>query len=130
MQKEPKFYINKDTNTIVEVIDNPENILFTEKCSAFTELVPNTSEGASEKHLPVIERDSQHITVKVGSIFHPMTEEHSIGWVYLQTNAGCQRVHLKPDAEPVAHFFLQEGDEPIAAYAYCNLHGFWKTEFH
>ena len=94
------------------------------------ELVPNTSEGASEKHLPVIEVNGQHVTVKVGSVFHPMTEEHSIAWVYLFTKAGCcQRIYLDGLCDPVAEFVLNENDEPAAAYAYCNLHGFWKTEY-
>ena len=69
------------------------------------------------------------VTVKIGSIFHPMTEEHSIAWVMLETMAGCtMRIHLSADCEPVAHFTLEDGDSPKAAYAYCNLHGFFKTE--
>ena len=67
------------------------------------------------------------MTVKVGNIFHPMGQEHSIGWVCLVTKAGCvMRVPLTPDCEPVASFTLEEGDTPAAAYAYCNLHGLWK----
>ena len=93
------------------------------------ELIPNTVEASGEKHLPVVEIDGRHVTVKVGSIFHPMTEEHSIGWVCLVTKAGCtMRICLSPDCEPVAHFTLEDGDSVKAAYAYCNLHGFWKTE--
>jgi len=57
-----------------------------------------------------------------------MTEEHSIEWVSLQTRKGSQRVRLNPNAEPVAQFVLADGDEAVAAYAYCNLHGFWKTQ--
>lgn len=129
MQKTPKFYTDKSTGLILEAIDNPETADLLKNCPALTELIPNTSEGASEKHLPVIEREGQHITVNVGSIAHPMSEEHGITWVYLQSRGGCQRIHLRPDSEPTAHFILQDGDEPVAAYAYCNLHGFWKTDF-
>ena len=97
-------------------------------CGTYEKLHANTSDGAVEKHLPVVEIDGKHITVKVGSIFHPMTEEHSIGWVCLVTKAGCtMRVCLNSDCEPVAHFTLEQGDSPVAAYAYCNLHGLWKT---
>ena len=129
MKTEPKFYIHKDTGLIFEAITSsgtadPLNI-----CHALTELKPNTSEGATEKHLPVITKEGQHITVSVGSILHPMSAEHSITWIYLLTRDGCQRVSLSPDREPTAHFLLQDGDQPIAAYAYCNLHGFWKTDF-
>lgn len=50
------------------------------------------------------------VTVKVGNIFHPMDQEHSIGWVCLVTKAGCiMRVPLTPDCEPVASFTLEEG---------------------
>lgn len=129
MQKEPKFYIHKDTGLIFEAITCPGNADILNTCPSLTELIPNTSEGAAEKHLPVIEKEGRHITISVGSIFHPMSEEHSITWIYLLTQAGCQRIHLEQTGEPVAHFFLQDGDRPIAAYAYCNLHGFWKSDF-
>ncbi len=129
MQKEPKFYIHKDSGLIFEVITPPDAADTLKICPALTELIPNTSEGAAEKHLPVIEREGSQVTVSVGSTFHPMSEEHSITWIYLLTRAGCQRIHLKPDSEPTARFILQEGDEPVAAFAYCNLHGFWKTDF-
>ncbi len=82
------------------------------------------SEGAGEKHLPVVERDGDKITVKVGSVFHPMTKEHSITWIFLETQKGGQFVRLD---QPVAEFILPKGDTAIAAYAYCNLHGFWRT---
>lgn len=88
----------------------------------------STAEGAGEKHIPVVEKDGRKITVKVGSVFHPMTEEHSIGWIFLETRRGGQFIKLDPKGEPVGEFVLPEGDEAVAAYAYCNLHGFWKTE--
>ena len=88
----------------------------------------STAEGAGEKHLPVVERDGNKITVKVGSIFHPMTEEHSIGWIFLETRKGGQLIRLEPTDQPVGEFVLAQADEAVAAYAYCNLHGFWKTE--
>ena len=69
------------------------------------------------------------MTIKVGSIFHPMTEDHSIAWICLQTTAGTvMRVSLSPNCQPMACFTLEKGDTPKAAFAYCNLHGFWKTE--
>ena len=92
------------------------------------ELVPNTSDGAGEKHVPVIERDGQTVTVKVGSVAHPMLEAHYIQWIALETAQGMQRKTLKPGDEPKAVFALAEGDEPVAAYEYCNLHGLWKAD--
>lgn len=129
MNCEPVFLTDKKCHVILEAITGVPNAALPDSLRPFEVLEPNTSEGASEKHLPVIETDGVHVTVKVGSIFHPMTEEHSIGWVCLVTKAGVtMRVPLNRDCDPVAHFTLEDGDSPKAAYAYCNLHGFWKTE--
>lgn len=131
MNREPEFLIDKENEVIVELIAGDMEKLMMDKAggNSLCRLIPNVSEGASEKHLPVIERNGSHVIVKVGSVFHPMSEEHSIAWVCLVTEAGCvQRICLTPDCEPVAEFVLPEGDAPKAAYAYCNLHGFWKTE--
>ena len=114
----------------------PNMIAYLEKavCNArccgeeMLELVPNTSDGAGEKHVPVLERAGQTVTVKVGSIAHPMLEEHSIRWIALETKEGMQRKRLAPGAEPKASFALTEGDEPVAAYEYCHPHGLWKAE--
>lgn len=86
------------------------------------------SEGAGEKHLPDVKRTKEKVRIQIGSVEHPMTEEHSISWIYMETKKGGQFVYLKANEKPVAEFTLATGDEPIAAYAYCNLHGFWKTE--
>ncbi len=93
-----------------------------------TELVPGTSDGAHEKHVPVIEIKGNQVTVSVGSVEHPMSPEHYIEWISLQTRQGNQRKCLSPNTPPVATFMLCEGDEVEAAYAYCNLHGLWKAE--
>lgn len=97
------------------------------KCSGFEVLDAEKSEGAGEKHLPVVKEEGNKITVNVGSVLHPMTEEHSIGWIFLETKRGGQLVRLSPSCEPIAEFILADGDEAVAAYAYCNLHGFWKA---
>ena len=91
-------------------------------------LVPNTSDGAGEKHVPVIKIDGHTVTVSVGSVEHPMLDAHYIMWIMLETKDGRQRKSLKPGEKPVATFALTEGDEVIAAYEYCNLHGLWKAE--
>ena len=91
------------------------------------ELVPNTTDAAGEKHVPVIEVDGQTVTVKVGSVEHPMLEAHYIEWIVLDTKQGRQRRPLKPGEKPCAVFALVPGDEVVAAYEYCNLHGLWKA---
>ena len=127
---EPHFYSREGCSTLIEVICADPRASFSCCGEELTELTANTSEGASEKHLPVVEQNGNTVTVNVGSIAHPMTEEHSIGFICLETEKGLQRVRLKSDGDPKACFALTEGDKPVAAYAYCNLHGFWKTEIH
>lgn len=92
-----------------------------------TELVPNTTEAATEKHLPVITKNENgKVEIVVGSTLHPMLPEHFIGWVAIETKEGWQRKPLA--GEPKVSFSLTETDSLVAAYAYCNLHGLWKTE--
>ena len=93
-----------------------------------TELVPGTSDGAAEKHVPVVTVSGNKVTVNVGSDAHPMTDEHLISWIILETEDGCQRKHLSSADAPEASFMLADGEKAIAAYEYCNLHGLWKTE--
>ena len=90
-------------------------------------LVPNTSDGAGEKHVPVIEQDGQIVTVKVGSVEHPMLDAHYIEWIMLETKEGRQRKSLKPGDKPAAAFAITDGDAVVSAYEYCNLHGLWKA---
>ena len=84
--------------------------------------------AAGEKHKPVVAVEGSTVTVTVGSVAHPMTDAHLIQWVALQTEQGVQRKELAAGAEPKLTFALTDGDKPLAAYAYCNLHGLWKTE--
>lgn len=91
------------------------------------ELKANTTEAATEKHLPVIQTDGNIVTVKVGEVPHPMLPEHHISWIILETKEGFQKKDLTKE-EPLAVFALAEGDSVVAAYEYCNLHGLWKTE--
>ena len=68
------------------------------------------------------------VKVSVGAVEHPMTEEHLIQWVYLQTTSGGQRKVLTPGAAPTVSFSVTDDDKPVAVYAYCNLHGLWMAE--
>ena len=92
------------------------------------ELIPGTTDGAAEKHVPVIAIDGAKVTVLVGEVAHPMTEEHYIQWIVLETKKGAQRVMLTPQDAPRAEFVLAEGDEVVAAYEYCNIHGLWTAQ--
>lgn len=90
-------------------------------------LVPNTVEASGEKHLPVVTVEPGQVKVNVGSAAHPMLEEHSIQWVYLETDQGGQRKVLNPGDAPEVTFALGQ-EKPLRVYAYCNLHGLWMTE--
>lgn len=92
-----------------------------------TELVPGTVDAAVEKHVPVVEIQGSQVHVKVGSVQHPMIPEHFIQWIALETSLGSQIKYLKPGQAPEADFVLAEGEELVAVYEYCNLHGLWKA---
>lgn len=100
------------------------------KCcgEAMTELVPNTTDGAHEKHVPVVTREGNLVHVAVGSVEHPMMEKHWITLIAIETDKGVQHKELTPNDAPKADFALCEGEEPKAVYEYCNLHGLWKAE--
>ena len=97
-----------------------------QKNPALEPLVANTVEASREKHLPEVTVDGNKISVKVGSVEHPMVPEHFIEWISLQTKQGNQRKVLTPEDKPEACFALCDGDEVEAVYAYCNLHSLWK----
>ena len=88
---------------------------------------PNTTDAATEKHVPVVSVDGDKIVVNVGSVDHPMVDEHFIQWVYVVTEEGVLARCLKPGEAPHAEICLGS-QKPIAVYEYCNLHGLWKAD--
>jgi superoxide reductase len=121
-----KFYICRHCGNMVGMLHNSgvPIICCGEKME---ELVPNTVEASGEKHIPAVTVENGVVSVSVGSVLHPMLPEHSIQWIYLQTENGGMRRALNPGDEPKASF--NTGDaRPVAVYAYCNLHGLWLTE--
>ena len=90
-------------------------------------LVPNTVEASGEKHIPVVTLEDGAVHVNVGAVDHPMLSEHFIEWVWLETDRGGQLKKLSAGSDPHVTFPL-DGEKPLAVYAYCNLHGLWKTE--
>lgn len=92
-----------------------------------TLIVPGTVDAAQEKHVPVYRVEGNQVAVNVGAVDHPMLPEHHIEWVSLQSKFGNQRKALQPGQQPKVCFALCEGDEVQAVYAYCNLHGLWKS---
>lgn len=90
-------------------------------------LVANKTDGALEKHVPIVKQNGNVVSVVVGEVEHPMTSEHYIEWIYLETTQGGKRKALEPNSKPSAEFTLSEGEEIVAVYSYCNLHGLWEA---
>ncbi len=124
--KNTKFYICAHCGNIVEMVHDAgvSPVCCGEKMD---ELVPNSVEASGEKHVPAVQVRENVVEVNVGSVNHPMEEVHWIEWVQLVTDKGSYRKHLNPGQAPNVKFLLVE-EKPVAVYAYCNLHGLWKTE--
>lgn len=114
-----KFYRNEETKAIVVALQG-------EACPGMKELVANTTDAAQEKHVPAVTRENGKVHVQVGSVEHPMLEEHHIEWIALESEGRLVFKYLKPGDKPVADFCDAASG---TVYEYCNLHGLWKTEF-
>ena len=124
--KNTKFYICPHCGKIVELVNDagPKPFCCGQKMN---ELVPNTVEASGEKHIPAVKVEEAVVEVNVGSVDHPMVDVHWIEWVQLVTDKGSYRKWLNPGEAPNVKFLLGQ-EKPLAVYAYCNLHGLWKTE--
>ncbi len=124
--KEMKFFVCEHCGNIVGVIHDAGVPMMC--CGQkMTKMEPGTVDASHEKHIPVVSVDGDLVRVDIGAVAHPMVAEHSILWVYLQTDKGGHRKNLEVGAEPAVTFALYD-EKPVAAYAYCNLHGLWKAE--
>jgi len=126
MRKNQRFALCKKCGNIVSFIENKGTPL---SCcgSEMIELVANTEEANTEKHLPDVTINGNEISVAIGSVLHPMEEAHHIQFIYVETELGGQYKSLKIGEEPRADFCFSN-EKPIAVYEYCNLHGLWKTK--
>jgi len=126
MKGKQRFFICEICGNLVGLISEEGAAL---NCCGedMTELVPNTVEASAEKHLPAVNVAGDCINVQVGSVMHPMEDEHNITFAYVETEHGGQRKRFNVGAEPKTTFCFSD-DKPIAVYAYCNKHGLWKTE--
>ena len=121
-----KFAICRHCGNIIEMIHDAKVPVFC--CGQKMDvLVPNTVEASGEKHIPVVSVEGSKVIVNVGSVDHPMVAEHFIERVYVETENGGYRKELHPDSAPHVEFELGS-DKAVAVYAYCNLHGLWKTD--
>ena len=121
-----KFYICEHCGNLIGMI-NDAGVPMMCCGQKMTKLEAGVVEASHEKHIPVVTVEDNIVTVVVGAVEHPMTEEHSILWVYLQTDKGGQRKCLEVGKDPSVKFALAD-EKAEAVYAYCNLHGLWMTE--
>ena len=122
-----KFYICKHCGNIIAYVRS-SGVPVVCCGEPMQEIIPGTTDGALEKHVPVIEVEGNKVTVRVGAVEHPMLPEHYIEWISIHTKAGNQRKELAPGQKPAACFALCDDDEVLSVYAYCNLHGLWQSD--
>ena len=121
-----KFYICEHCGNIVGMI-NDSGVPLVCCGQKMKKLEAGVVEASHEQPIPVVTVNGDTVTVTVGSVEHPMVAEHSILWVYLETERGGQRKCLEVGKAPTVTFALA-GEKPVAVYAYCNLHGLWKAD--
>ena len=110
-------------NVVIKLVDSKVPLFC---CGQMMEeMNPLKNDGATEKHLPCVTVNSTNVSVKVGQIPHPMTEEHYISHIIALTDKGYYVRSLFPNEQPQTDFVLGENEKLIAVYSLCNLHGLW-----
>ncbi|MDO5100643.1 MAG: desulfoferrodoxin family protein [Eubacteriales bacterium] len=122
-----KVFKSKVTGTVVVVAEDHGGVLSVNG-EEMVELKANTTDGATEKHVPAVTVEGNKLTAVVGSVPHPMTEEHYIGFILAVTNKGVHKRTLDHTGEAKAEFALLDDEKAVTVYEYCNLHGLWKVE--
>lgn len=117
-----KFYLRTDHKIVMEAFKDTDL-----DCKCLKQLKANTTDGAKEKHVPVVDVKDGVVNVVVGSVLHPQTPEHLIEFIVVVTTNGVYRKDLTPEDEPKASFALLPGEKVLEVYEYCNLHGLWKV---
>jgi len=120
-----ELYHCKECGQVVEVVTAgaPTLVCCGEPMEKLDE---QTQDAAVEKHVPVMEETAEGLLVKVGSVPHPMLEEHYIQFIEVLTEDKVYRAELKPGMEPQALFPVKKADVTYAR-EYCNVHGAWKS---
>ncbi len=121
-----EFYIcNHCKNVATKVVDAGANLVC---CGDNMELLnANTVDAALEKHIPVLNVDNNTLNIKVGSVLHPMDSDHYIMFIAVVKKSGAELIKLAPGGSLELNVTKNENDIFIEVYAYCNLHGLWKT---
>jgi len=126
MTKLRELYVCSICGNVVEVV-NPGATALVCCNKPMDKLEAGIKDASLEKHVPVIEKMSDGIKVKVGSVAHPMEEKHFIQFIEVLTKEQVLRAELAPNQAPEATFLLNKSDEVIEVREYCNVHGLWKA---
>ncbi|PAV39241.1 desulfoferrodoxin [Megasphaera sp. ASD88] len=122
--KHVEFYRNEKDNSILAVVGVQAEQEVVVDGQKLVRLVADSVDAAKEKHVPAVRKEDGRLLVEVGSVTHPMEEKHYIEWIALVSDKSVDIRYLNPGEAPKAEF---EGNSGVV-YAYCNLHGLWKTE--
>lgn len=122
--KHVEFYRNEKDNPILAVVGVQAEQEVVVDGQKLVRLVADSVDAAKEKHVPAVRKEDGRLLVEVGSVTHPMEEKHYIEWIALVSDKSVDIRYLNPGEAPKAEF---EGNSGVV-YAYCNLHGLWKTE--
>ena len=124
MERNTVFYKCPICGNIIGLISGDINHI--RCCGVEMELmVANSQDAATEKHVPVYEKEGDNLIVRVGEVEHPMEEDHYIMWIAQVSDNQTTRIRLHPNQKPEVRFkYIPES----TIYAYCNKHGLWKTE--
>lgn len=122
--KHVEFYRNEKDNSILAVVGVQAEQEVVVDGRKLVRLVADSVDAAKEKHVPAVRKEDGRLLVEVGSVTHPMEEKHYIEWIALVSDKSVDIRYLNPGEAPKAEF---EGNSGVV-YAYCNLHGLWKTE--
>ena len=121
-----KFLRCAHCGNLVEVI-NDSNVPIICCGEPMQELTANNTDGATEKHVPVVDINNELVTITVGETIHPMTEEHYIMWIHVFSNTREYHFNLTPTDNPQVKFNKDINEEIKEVYAYCNIHGLWRN---
>ncbi|WP_372678919.1 desulfoferrodoxin [Desulfosarcina sp.] len=124
MAKKLEIYKCEACGNIVEVVHGGEGGLVC--CDQpMNKITENTVDAAKEKHVPVVEKVSGGVKVRVGSTAHPMEDKHYIEWIEIIAHGKAYRQFLVPGEKPEATFQIEA--DKIAVREYCNIHGLWSA---
>lgn len=122
----PGFYRCDTCGNVIWLISNSGSPVVC--CGAsMMKLDAGESDGAADRHTPMVEEHGGTIRAQIGSVLHPALSGHHIEWIALHTESGMFFKEIPVGKVPVANFSGYPG-RPLAVYSYCNLHGLWKYE--